>query len=159
MFKGRFVAQAIAVPVLCLLASCAADVTDADTEADDDAVGQTESALSYCHLPAPWGGTYICSYGWHGMPLKDGTREVWVVGTDYNIWTRWQSPSGALSRWVNMGGSIRHGGTAQDFILMQCNIATLNIRRADLRYYNNSRTPPWTGWHLGFDPCGIGPGQ
>jgi hypothetical protein len=93
------------------------------------------------------------------MPLADGTKEVWVVGTDYNIWTRWQSPRGTVSRWVNMGGAIRHGGTAQDFILMQCGVPTLNIKRADLHYYNNSRTPStgtWTGWHVGYDICGGG---
>ncbi|MEV7027667.1 hypothetical protein [Kitasatospora sp. NPDC093558] len=64
---------------------------------------------STCSSPA-WGGTYLCGGAYGGGTttyyFRDGGQEVFVVGTDHAVWTRWSDKSGHKSGWVSMGGYL-----------------------------------------------------
>jgi hypothetical protein len=62
-------------------------------------------ADEWCHLNNSWGGNFFCpvytqNY-WYQMP--NGYWEVFVEGTNYQAWTRWNSSNG-LSSWKSLGG-------------------------------------------------------
>ncbi|WP_051711652.1 hypothetical protein [Streptomyces sp. NRRL S-350] len=61
-----------------------------------------------------WGGEYLCGgeFGQPGMAeyaFRDGRREVFVIGTDHAVWTRWTDTSGRKSAWTSLGGYMVGG--------------------------------------------------
>jgi hypothetical protein len=106
----------------------------------------------WCTL-AGWGGTFYCQDGdsspnWYQMP--NGYWQVFVVGTDDAVWTRWEVPGG-LSSWTSLGGQC-----PDDFHYVF--IADVNpsngwnwaIACTSGGYWFDSRTGvpngSWTGW-------------
>lgn len=62
-----------------------------------------------------FGGASLCNYhvAWYRFP--DLTYQVFVVGTDYGVWTRWLDDDGTLhpsTGWYNMGGQVKRGNPA-----------------------------------------------
>ncbi|MFE2722873.1 hypothetical protein [Kitasatospora sp. NPDC059327] len=55
-----------------------------------------------------YGGTFFCGGdygdGKTSVTLSDGTKQIFVVGTDYDIWTTWFPPKGAQAPWMSLGG-------------------------------------------------------
>lgn len=108
--RTRFVALAAGA----LMAVTAGGTAAAQTGDDDGAVEvQTstnpgsvyQTSDNFCHF-ANWGGNWYCLGT--GVDLVDWTKpdgypEVFVIGTDQHMWTRWSSPSGT-SNWLDMGG-------------------------------------------------------
>jgi hypothetical protein len=82
------------------------------------------SAQKICHLSF-YGGDYYCQYPVlvYTFPatgvLPNVTQQVWVIGTDYSVWTRWHT-NGKLSNWVSQGGQIRHPYQNGDFYFYTC---------------------------------------
>jgi hypothetical protein len=62
-----------------------------------------------CH-DALLGGTFFCTSSgdytsgeaWWTFP--NGTKQLFVIGTDNAVWTRWNNTSGNWSAWTSMGG-------------------------------------------------------
>lgn len=68
------------------------------------------ATINWCHDPR-LGGTFVCfnnSYKngevWQYYP--NGTRQVFVSGLGYGLWTRWDRANGTWSSWRSMGGKI-----------------------------------------------------
>ncbi len=102
---------------------------------------------SVCRLPT-YGGSYYCGYGKRSYTLSDGTAQVFVIGTDFSVWTRWQK-NGQLSNWVSLGGKIRHTYNSSDFYLGTCgNQPYLMIYGLDNNRWSNIRgaNGVWSGW-------------
>ena len=100
---------------------------------------------------ASFGGTYYCGYGERNFTFSNGTYEVWVIGTDYSIWTRWRS-NGSYSSWVNQGGQIRRSYASGDFVRITCGSnPIIEVVGTDNRWYSNARRTDgsWSGWVLG----------
>jgi len=114
--------------------------------------GEYATSGGWCTL-AGWGGTFYCQDGdantnWYQMP--NGYWQVFVVGTDNAVWTRWQVPGG-LSSWASLGGRC-----PDDFHYVF--IADVNpsngwnwaIACTSGSYWFDSRTGvpngSWTGW-------------
>jgi hypothetical protein len=105
---------------------------------------------SVCHLPV-YGGNYYCGYGSQSYRFSDGTLQVFVIGTDFSVWTRWQK-NGQLSNWVSLGGKIRHTYRRSDFKLDRSDeiadeilvvmYGLDNRRWANVRFINGV----WNGW-------------
>ncbi|MEV4643112.1 hypothetical protein AB0J80_37820 [Actinoplanes sp. NPDC049548] len=79
------------------------------------AATDTTSPCSPLHIGGvDWGGILYCNYGEYGgydyATLSDGTLEVFVVGGDHSVWTKWRSPSGSYSGWVKLGGVVHSNG-------------------------------------------------
>lgn len=98
------------------------------------------------HLPT-YGGNYYCSYGTKSHRFPDGTLQVFVIGTDFSVWTRWQK-NGRLSNWVSLGGKIRHTYNSSDFKLYNCNGPWLLIYGLDNRPWLTTRgqNGVWSPW-------------
>ncbi|WP_130511958.1 hypothetical protein [Krasilnikovia cinnamomea] len=60
-----------------------------------------------------FGGTFLCggNYGEGKAFYKfsNGTEEIFVIGTDHAVWTRWTVVGGELSRWTTLGGRSEIG--------------------------------------------------
>jgi hypothetical protein len=50
------------------------------------------------------GHAYMCEFGITTKKLPDGTKQVFVVGTERAVWTRWTDSDGDWSEWESMGG-------------------------------------------------------
>jgi hypothetical protein len=63
-----------------------------------------------CHDPE-WGGTFYCladegymsGEAWFTFP--NDTLEVFVIGANNQVYTRWDNTEGELSAWTSMGGT------------------------------------------------------
>ncbi|MCX4804024.1 MULTISPECIES: hypothetical protein [unclassified Streptomyces] len=95
--------SALAVTTLALSGAALAGVTAAPAQAAAPA-----AAAGFCHVSG-LGGDYICEYGEAWMTYPAGNRQVFIVGTDFAVWTRWQYAGGSWSDWTSMGGTVRSG--------------------------------------------------
>ncbi|MER6253340.1 hypothetical protein ACGFNX_27370 [Streptomyces sp. NPDC048723] len=95
--------SALAVTTLALSGAALAGVTAAPAQAAAPA-----AAAGFCHVSG-LGGDYICEYGEAWMTYPAGNRQVFIVGTDFAVWTRWQYAGGSWSEWTSMGGTVRSG--------------------------------------------------
>ncbi|QEU90674.1 hypothetical protein [Streptomyces kanamyceticus] len=107
-----------------------------------------DAALASCVTSTRnWGGNIQNQYGCTEYGLPNGEQQVFGVGTDGAIWTRWSRTNGTLSSWTSMGGQGRStvyaGGRGWAI--------TLQVRGTDGNWYYNNRggTPSggWSGWH------------
>jgi hypothetical protein len=103
-----------------------------------------------CHLPV-YGGDYYCGYGSRSSRLYDGTLQVFVIGTDFSVWTRWRK-NGQLSNWVSLGGKITASYKASDFQVIQgeddADRIAVTIRGLDKKLWTKLRfaNGNWTDW-------------
>jgi hypothetical protein len=115
------------------------------------AVAQVAAAApAVCHDP-DFGGDRICAYSLHGFTLPDGTYQLFVIGTDYSVYTKWRK-NGVYSSWVNLGGQIRRSLSVSDFKVVSCGSQPLVlVVGTDDRWYHDGRRTngTWTGWVLG----------
>lgn len=103
-----------------------------------------------CHDPS-FGGTWYCGYGLRDFYFSDGTYQVFVIGTNFSVYTRWRS-QGFYSLWHNMGGQIRRSYSSADFRRITCGSQPIiQVVGTDNRWYSNARRTngTWTGWVLG----------
>jgi hypothetical protein len=102
-----------------------------------------------CHHPV-MGGSYSCSYGDEWYVFSNGVKQVWVVGADRQVWTRWSRPDGSFVGWQPFGGQATSG---VDVLLDESNGmgAVVRVRGTDGKPYYRERDPDtgvWTDWHL-----------
>jgi hypothetical protein len=55
----------------------------------------------WCHYNA-WGGSFYC-LSQYNYTLPNGYHQVFVIGTNSQVYTKWQSGSG-VSGWLSLGG-------------------------------------------------------
>jgi hypothetical protein len=98
-----------------------------------------------------FGGTYYCAYGVRDFYFRDGTYQIFVIGTNFSVYTRWRS-QGFYSLWVNMGGQVRRTYAARDFGRITCGSQPIvQVVGTDNRWWSNARrnNGSWTGWNPG----------
>ncbi|GIE36741.1 hypothetical protein Ait01nite_097860 [Actinoplanes italicus] len=95
-----------------------------------------EQATGWCTY-LNWQGRFYC--GSHAIWLKpDGWDQVFVVGPDKNVYTKWASDSG-VSGWLNMGGICKpNPGIVVHFWLSDWGL-TVNCKGSDNRWYHRER--------------------
>lgn len=94
-----------------------------------------------------WGGNVLSQYGCTEYDLPNGEQQVFGIGTDGAIWTRWSRTNGTLSSWTSLNGqgrsSVYAGGTAWAI--------TLSVIGTDGNWWYNNRggtaSGGWSGWH------------
>ncbi len=99
-----------------------------------------------------YGGERYCNYtvGWNGF--SDGSEQVYVVGTDYAVWTRWITAGGTLSRWVSLGGKVKQGDFRSVTMAGTGNVPTVKVigTTTPSRWYCRTRATSgsWSPWAL-----------
>ena len=69
----------------------------------------TAAATTGCSV-AGLGGNTICEYGQSWTTWPNGARQVFVIGTNYAVYTRWQEARGGrYVAWTSLGGKARSG--------------------------------------------------
>ncbi|MEU0248341.1 hypothetical protein ABZ192_29255 [Streptomyces sp. NPDC006235] len=107
-----------------------------------------DAALASCVTETRnWGGNIHGQYGCTEYDLPNGEQQVFGIGTDGAIWTRWSRTNGTLSSWTSMGGQGRSTVVAEGWGWA----ITLKVRGTDGNWWYNNRsgTPSggWSGWH------------
>jgi hypothetical protein len=106
------------------------------------------AAAATCHHPT-LGGTYICDHGMAIATLAGGRKQVFVVGPNHAVYSRWElGPDRWNEAWYNMGGNvwspvqIKHNNT--DHLLIEATGSN------GYRYsrHRNASTEAWSAWAL-----------
>jgi hypothetical protein len=119
--------------------------------------GQAAAAPRVCTDEDEWGGRWYCKYGMFAHSVDDGAYQVWVIGTDYAVWTRWRAANGAYSQWQSMGGQIIRTGDNSHWIVCDTLLVNLTVQvvGTDGKSYYRTRQDNgiWTApWRVG-KPC------
>jgi hypothetical protein len=101
-----------------------------------------------------YGGTYLCGgayeRGKEVFYFSNGTEEIFVIGTDHALWTRWSLPGGELSNWTSLGG--RTYRTLEKLFPYSCKPDAITIAIVDHQHrrWARDRSPAgrWSDWHL-----------
>lgn len=95
-----------------------------------------------------YGGRRYCNYniGWNRF--SNGTEQVYVIGTDYSVWTRWITAGGTLSGWVSLGGEVKPGDFRSVTMTGTGNVPTVNVIGTDSRWWCRTRATSgsWSAW-------------
>ncbi|MEV8319385.1 hypothetical protein AB0Q95_35025 [Streptomyces sp. NPDC059900] len=107
----------------------------------------TNAALASCITDRNWGGNIKSQYGCTHYDLPNGAAQVFGIGADGAIWTRWSRTNGTLSSWTSLGGQGRSTVYADGYGWA----ITLRVIGTDGNWWYNNRggTPSggWSGWH------------
>ncbi|MFE7191948.1 hypothetical protein [Kitasatospora sp. NPDC057541] len=112
-------------------------------------MGQLQPAAKTCSAS---GGTFYCG-GDYGdgktyVTLSDGTKQIFVIGTDHNVWTTWTPPKGSQVPWMSLGGTndfvskVKIVNKKGDAFSIASRSAAIN---ADV-YRDRSAGGAWSGW-------------
>jgi hypothetical protein len=110
-----------------------------------------ELEAEWCGYGAPWGGTFYCNSNYEHQ-LPDGRFQVFVIGTDREAWTRWDTGNG-LSNWASLGGQcIEPGNDSIDLAWIGSSTAwnfAIQCKGTNHLVYYNQRSADgtWTGWY------------
>ncbi|MER5373384.1 hypothetical protein [Streptomyces sp. NPDC002553] len=104
----------------------------------------------YCHF-GNWGGSFFCQgSGLHFVAWKkpDGYIQVFVIGTNRHVFTRWASASGT-SGWLDMGG-VCNPDYGMDAASSGWSISVACVG-TDGNWWHNTRATSgsWSGWKKG----------
>ncbi|MEU7584544.1 hypothetical protein AB0B50_43990 [Streptomyces sp. NPDC041068] len=100
-----------------------------------------------CHVPG-YGGNYLCQYPPKYYVYPNGTKAVYVIGTDRAVWERMRTASGHYTPWKSLHGKAYskvfvHRDTGYN--------VTLKVKDSIGRWWYASRIPStgnFTNWHL-----------
>ncbi|MGW2250919.1 hypothetical protein ACWCXH_12035 [Kitasatospora sp. NPDC001660] len=142
-------AVAASVAALAALAVGAAPASAAGT--GGGGMGSGGSGVGTCSSKV-WEGKFLCggAYG-DGTAtyyFRDGRQEVFVIGTDHAVWTRWTTDrAGHKSGWLSMGGILAGpvGILASDMGFGNFEIGAIG---SDGHIWARARDTNgnWTGW-------------
>lgn len=108
--------------------------------------GSTVQSGSWCTYTS-WGGTYYCgSQSWYSISGK--LFQVFVIGTNNEVWTRWSTTSG-VSGWTSLGGICIPGNySTQEFEVNSAWKFGTECIGANGFYYAKVRNTDgsWTNW-------------
>jgi hypothetical protein len=101
--------------------------------------------VTYCQQS---GATYICQYGMATAVLANGTKENFVVGTDFAVWTDLQNPDGSWSGWSSMGGVVYSKVNIAHAFFDDENQVVISAKGSDGNQWARARTDngEWTPW-------------
>lgn len=109
-----------------------------------------------------FGGSFLCGgdYGDGGtyFRFQDGNTEIFVIGTDHAVWTRWTSGSThKLSSWTSLGGYF----TSKVAIGRQTlgGAFTITSRGSDYNHMwsrDRGQNGNWSAWYVDGPPIAGG---
>ncbi|MFH9422860.1 hypothetical protein [Streptomyces sp. NPDC017529] len=101
------------------------------------------AASGYCHVSG-LGGDYICEYGEAWATFPDGSKQVFIIGSDFAVWTRWGSGN-SWSNWQSLGGGARSGVRVDGNGTWTPTIGVVG-NDGDRWYRHRLASGTWTGW-------------
>ncbi|MFF5705059.1 hypothetical protein ACFY7H_21510 [Streptomyces sp. NPDC012794] len=102
------------------------------------------AAAAYCHVPG-LGGDYICEYGEAWQTFPNGQRQVFIVGSDFAVWTRYNYTNGDWSSWQSLSGKARSGVRIEGNNTWTPTISVVGMD-GDRWYRHRLTSGTWTGW-------------
>jgi len=138
---------AAAAMALAAVAATAVPATQAGAHPEDEKIGVDYKIVHNGSL-INFGGRYFSDYAEQHNLFPDQTLQVYVIGTDYAVWTRWRTINGVMSDWRSLGGKIRsHDTRSIGFVGTQA-VPKLRVIGTDENKWCNERrlSGSWTGW-------------
>ncbi|GHC59367.1 hypothetical protein [Streptomyces cinnamoneus] len=91
------------------------------------------------------GGAYICEYGKTTVTFPNGQQQIFVIGTDYAVWTTYNYENGDWSSWESMSGSARSGVSVTGDRTWE---PTITVTGTDGNKWSRHRldSGAWTSW-------------
>lgn len=97
-------------------------------------------------------GRRLCHYRVAANNFPDGTLQIFVVGTDHAVWTRWITWDGGMSSWRTLGGKVMHGDTQSISMGGTRAVPTVKVigNEPAGRWWCNTRavSGAWGGWRV-----------
>ncbi|WDV55614.1 hypothetical protein PV963_37320 [Streptomyces coeruleorubidus] len=92
------------------------------------------------------GGAYQCEFDMESYRFPNGTEQVWVIGPEGDVLTRWSGRDGSWSPWKSMSGVATSGVEVTDERGRQVRISVMGT---DGNRWHNDRSAngTWSGWH------------
>jgi hypothetical protein len=104
------------------------------------------AAARFCNHPT-LGGTYFCDYGMAVAYLADGRKQVFVVGTNRSVYSRWQFTDDSWSdTWYNMGGEVYSPVGIYNNHTDSLRIQATGSNNWPYFRQRNARTEAWSEW-------------
>lgn len=103
-------------------------------------------AFSSCSISFfGYAGAYICDTGVLFRQDSSGLEEVFVIGTNWQIWHAWPGSNG----WHSLGGAAQQEAPGNGVYQWSSNPYAIYTYGTDGRQWcDNWGTPTWGGWHL-----------
>ncbi|CAM5470364.1 hypothetical protein [Streptomyces tanashiensis] len=140
----RSLVREAATAVAGLILLTTAGVSGAAVAAESGTTGTLAACVTSTRN---WGGNVVAGYGCSEYALPNGEEQVFGVGTDGAVWTRWSRTNGTLSSWTSLGGQARSSVSAEGYGWA----ITLSVIGTDGNWWYNNRggtsSGGWSGWH------------
>ncbi|MFD7539930.1 hypothetical protein [Streptomyces sp. NPDC059819] len=110
-----------------------------------------QSSDGWCHYNN-WGGSFYCN-SQYNHTLPNSYHQVFVIGTNKQVYTRWESASG-VSDWASLGGQcVSPGHHSVDMWEQNGWTFTIACVGTDNWGYLNTRNSngTWSGWKGPYD--------
>ena len=147
LWRAAAAPRAVVALALGALAAPASAASAATPDAAVVGAGNTVQSGSWCTYTS-WGGTYYCgSQSWYG--INGQLFQVFVIGTNNAVWTRWSNTSG-VSGWVSLGGACEQAadstsvGTTSD--PWSFSVACKNRNNGIYYFRTRSDNGSWSAW-------------
>ena len=144
----------VAVCVLSTVGTASASPTTSRAEQGLPAIETPAAAApepvcsSLVHKGVEYGGWRYCNYRVGTHSFRNGTEQVFAVGLDYAVWTRW-STNGRLSQWVSLGGQVHRSDYRS---VWMTNGPSVNAIGTDGRRCQRTwGQTAWTPWNCFWD--------
>ena len=123
---------------------------EAGTMTEVEAAAADSICINLEYAGTQWGGRFICDYGFDAYSFPNGTLQIFVIGPDYAVYTRWRTGT-TLSAWVNLGGQVKRGEYSSPWVTGSGYSPTINVygNTAGLVLYTRTRsssTGAWSAW-------------
>ncbi|MFB7476066.1 hypothetical protein [Kitasatospora sp. NPDC056184] len=108
--------------------------------------------ITYEEVAWALGGRMVCGQGFNRyipeVQFSNGVTQIFVIGTDFGVWTRWWYPGRDPNpAWVSLGGHVSAGSVRvnafTDTVLQLEMISTYNGRHM---FNNRDANGNWSGW-------------
>jgi hypothetical protein len=101
-----------------------------------------------------FGGRYYCDYGLRTLRYN-GMDLIFFVGTDFAVWVRGRTTTGAFADWMNLEGRIISSFRYEDLQVITCEgTPAVIIVGTDGNLYNRRFLQlGWTQWAQGSPSC------
>ncbi|EPH44415.1 hypothetical protein ABT390_22530 [Streptomyces aurantiacus] len=116
---------------------------------DAERAGRALAPSELCTHPV-MGGRYSCEYGEEWYTYSNGMKQMWVIGADRQVWTRWSRPNGTFVGWRPFGG-VATSAVEVVWDDSKGMGAVIRVRGTDGKPHyreRNARTGRWNDWHL-----------
>ncbi|GAA2155596.1 hypothetical protein GCM10009760_55670 [Kitasatospora kazusensis] len=98
-----------------------------------------------------FGGGFYCGdaygSGQNFYTFEDGTTQIFVIGMDHAVWSRWTYLDGGMSSWMSLGGYLTSKVSISNADGGSFTIGAIGGDGHTMWYRDRDGGGNWTAWH------------